>query len=271
MFKRNFARILAVMLVVFVAFTFVGCGKTKTLKKVEKEGKIVLGTSADYPPYEFHAEIDGKDTIVGFDIEIAKEIAKDLGVELEIKDMDFDGLLPALAAGKIDFVIAGMTPEPERMENADFSKIYYEAVHGIVVRKEDAESIKSLDDLTGKRVGVQKATIQADIAKEQIDSPSEIRELPRTPDLIMMLQNNKVDAVIMEQPVAKQYVKANDDIVLAPQEIHDEEGGSAIAVAKDNPEMIEKINASLDRLISEGKIDQFVAEAGLLAEQNIQE
>ena len=85
-----------------------------SLEEVKKKGKLVVGTSADYPPYEFHKEIDGKDTIVGFDIDIAKEIAKDMGVEVEIKDMDFDGLLVASQAGKVDLVIAGMNPTPER-------------------------------------------------------------------------------------------------------------------------------------------------------------
>ena len=85
-----------------------------SLEKIKASGKIILGTSADYPPYEFQALIDGKDTIVGFDIELAKEIAKDLGVELEIKDMSFDGLLAALASGNVDMVISGMTPTEYR-------------------------------------------------------------------------------------------------------------------------------------------------------------
>jgi ABC-type amino acid transport substrate-binding protein len=131
---KKFSRIMAIISFILVmALLFTACGKkvstdveengdqlpvgtdineppaddeSPKIKEIKQAGKIVLGTSADYPPYEFHKEIDGKDTIVGFDIEIAKAIAKDLGVELEIKDMDFDGLLLALNAGKVDFVIA---------------------------------------------------------------------------------------------------------------------------------------------------------------------
>ena len=103
----------------------IGCGSTSNEKKdgaakataldaTKSKGKLVVGTSADYPPYEFHKQVDGKDQIVGFDIDIAKEVAKDLGVELEVDDMSFDGLLVALQAGKVDMVFAGMTPTDER-------------------------------------------------------------------------------------------------------------------------------------------------------------
>lgn len=112
-------KIFSLVLAMFMMLSLVGCNKNQNttvdeLGKIKKAGKIVLGTSADYPPYEFHKVIDGKDEIVGFDIEIAKQIAKDLGVELEIKDMKFDGLLAALQAGKIDFIVSGMTPTEER-------------------------------------------------------------------------------------------------------------------------------------------------------------
>ena len=95
--------------------------KAYTLEGIKNKGKIVLGTSADYPPFESHAMIDGKDEIVGFDIEIAKYIAEELGVELEIKDMDFDKLLGGLSTGMLDIVIAGMNPDPEREKEANFT------------------------------------------------------------------------------------------------------------------------------------------------------
>ena len=128
-------KLIAVAAVATIAISMVGCGSnakkestnsnTSALEAIKSKGKLVVGTSADYPPYEFHKEIDGKDQIVGFDIEIAKQFAKDLGVELEIKDMAFDGLLVALQADKVDMVFAGMTPTDERKQNADFSDIYY--------------------------------------------------------------------------------------------------------------------------------------------------
>ncbi|WKL02385.1 transporter substrate-binding domain-containing protein [Paenibacillus amylolyticus] len=95
--------------------------------------KLVLGTSADFAPYEFHKVINGKDEIVGFDIEIAKEIAKDLGAELVIEDMGFDGLLPSLQSGRVDLVISGMTPTDERKKSIDFSDTYYKSKQVIMV------------------------------------------------------------------------------------------------------------------------------------------
>ena len=135
-------RTLAILAALMVIFPVVAGGAkdskaVSSLEKIKASGKIILGTSADYPPYEFHALVDGKDTIVGFDIELAKEIAKDLGVELEIKDMSFDGLLAALVSGNVDMVISGMTPTEERRQNVDFSEIYYQAVHGAVIRVAD--------------------------------------------------------------------------------------------------------------------------------------
>ena len=136
----NSKKIISIIITILIAFSLSGCSQGKAsaevskMDKIKEKGKIVIGTSADYPPYEFHKSIDGKDTIVGFDIEIAKEIAKDLGVELEIKDMKFDGLLAALQTGNIDFVAAGMNPTEDRKKNVDFSKIYYTAVQCVVIR-----------------------------------------------------------------------------------------------------------------------------------------
>src|SRR6056297_2554465 len=139
----NTKKIISIILVVIMMLTFVGCSQPSSdqpnqdaeepaeneaeeepeeakeetkLDKIKEKGVIVLGTAADYPPYEFHKEIDGEDHIVGFDIEIAKAFAEDLGVELEIKDMKFEGLIAALVADNIDFIVAGMVPKPERAE-----------------------------------------------------------------------------------------------------------------------------------------------------------
>jgi polar amino acid transport system substrate-binding protein len=233
--------------------------------------KIVVGTSADYPPYEFHANIDGKDTIVGFDIEIAKEIAKDMGAELEIKDMDFDGLLAALAADRVDMVIAGMTPTEERKQSAEFSKIYYSATHGVVMNKDAAAQVKSLEDLNGKVVGVQQGSIQADMAKEKVTNAKEIKEVPKITDLVLMLQSGKVDAIIMEKPVAESYVKTNDKIALSSAEVKDEDGGSAVAAKKGNTEFVKKVNETIERLLKEGKIDQYLTDANKLADEQKEE
>jgi ABC-type amino acid transport substrate-binding protein len=226
---KKFSRIMAIISFILVmALLFTACGKkvstdveengdqlpvgtdineppaddeSPKIKEIKQAGKIVLGTSADYPPYEFHKEIDGKDTIVGFDIEIAKAIAKDLGVELEIKDMDFDGLLLALNAGKVDFVIAGMTPDPER--DVEFSKIYYNALQGLLVHADNKDVYKTIDDLTGKRIGAQKGAIQEKLAKKEIKD-LKLKALNKIPDLVLEVKHKnkcrghiQCDSIIM--------------------------------------------------------------------------
>ncbi len=246
------------------------------LDQIKAKGKIILGTSADYPPYEFHLLKDGKDTIVGFDVAIAEEIAKDLGVTLEIKDMNFDGLLAALVSGNVDFVISGMTPTEERKQNVDFSDIYYQAVHGAVIRAADTGKYGSDPaSLKNAMLGAQKGAIQVGIAKEQIkgvtgaaldDNHPQIKELGTLPDLIMEVKNGKVEAVVAELPVAKAYVKANPDLILADYTFEDSEGGSAIAVKKGNQDLVSAINKTITRLTAEDKITEFVGTASLLAD-----
>lgn len=229
----------------------------------EKE-VIVLGTSADYAPYEFHKSIDGKDTIVGFDIEIAKAIAADMGAELKIEDMDFDGLLMALDTEKVDFVISGLTPTEERKKNVDFTDIYYYAEQAVLVREGEGGTLGSLNDLSGKQIGVQKSSIQEGIA-QGIDG-AKLTSLAKIPELILELQTGRVDALILEKPVAEQYVKNQQGLVLSDVKIEqaDDEAGSAIAVKKGNQELVEQINATLQKLKSNGDIERFVIEANEL-------
>src|SRR6056297_1278298 len=150
MLKNKKYLVVVVAVILSLGLILSGCSSQEEemtkLEKIKEEGKIVLGTAADYPPYEFHKQIDGEDHIVGFDIEIAKEVAKDLGVELEIKDMKFDGLLAALVADNIDFIVAGMVPKPERKEVVDFSIPYYQAEQKMLIKAEDADKLKTPED-----------------------------------------------------------------------------------------------------------------------------
>jgi polar amino acid transport system substrate-binding protein len=271
-------KILAVVSMLALASSLFASGKADTLDKVaqiKKAGKIIMGTSADYPPYEFHSLKDGKDTIVGFDVAIAQEIAKDLGVKLEIKDMQFDGLLAALQAGTIDIVIAGMTPTEERKKSVDFTKTYYYAVHGVIVRAADKDKYSTVEALKGARLSAQKGTIQVGIAKKQIlgmtDAEAEkdsnvVKELGTIKNLVLDLKNNKVDAIVAELPVANAYVGKNPDLAVAAPTFKDDEGGSAVAIKKGNEALVTAINGTLDRLMGAKDIEKFVAEANDLVE-----
>ena len=255
--------------ILILSSILVACGNEKaepyTLKGIQKKGKLVLGTNADYPPFEFHTIIDGKDEIVGLDIEIAKYIADELGVELEIKDMEFEKLLGGLSTGMLDIVIAGMNPDPEREKEANFTDIYYEANFAVLVNKENDFEITSIEDLEGKSIGVQIGTTQEEIAQTQIKD-GDVKSLSTNPDIVMNLKTNKIDCAIMELPVAESFAKANDNLMVVEDFIIDSEsGGMAIAVKKGNDELTEKLNEILADIKSQGLIEKWFIEADELS------
>jgi len=278
MIKSNVKKVVSIVLILVMLFTLAACsaktsGEAKPaegqkaagkLEQIKAKGKIVLGTSADYPPYEFHKEINGKDTIVGFDIEIAKAVAKDLGVELEIKDMKFDGLLAALVADDIDFIIAGMVPKEERKKSVDFSIPYYQAEQKVLIKASAADTIKSAADFKGLKVGAQKSTVQEDIAKTL--EASEVKSLSKITDLVLELKNDKIDAVVLVAPVAAAYAKQNQDL-LVPAISFGKEDGVAVAVNKGTGDLLESINKTLDKMMKDGSIEKFIGEATLLSEE----
>lgn len=254
-----------------ISMSMMACGSSNAsnktaLEKIKENGKLVVGTSADYPPYEFHATIDGKDEIKGFDMDIAQAVADDLGVKLEIKDMDFDGLLVALQGNKIDMVFAGMTPTEERKQNADFSDIYYNATHRFILRSGEEGSVKSFDDLKGKKIGVQKGSIQEGIANDNFDSEN-IKSLAKVTDLVLDLKNNKVDAILIEEGVAKINCDKNEGIAMADFVVEDKDGGNAIALKKGSSELMEQVNKTINKLKENGDIEKAITEATDLAAQ----
>ena len=260
---------LLMVFILVLSSIFVACGKNEvepyTLEGIQNKGKLVLGTSGDYPPFEFHKMVDGKDEIVGFDIEIAKYIADELGVELEIKDMDFDKLLGGLSTGMLDIVIAGMNPDSKREKEANFTDIYYEANFAVLVNKEDDFKINTLEDLEGKSVGVQIGTTQEKIAQTQIKD-ADIKSLSTNPDIVMNLKTKKIDCAIMELPVAESFANANDNLMVVDNLIIDSEsGGVAIAVKKGNDELTVKLNEILADIKSKGLLDKWLIEADELS------
>ncbi|SFS58073.1 ABC transporter substrate-binding protein/permease [Paenibacillus sp. 453mf] len=223
--------------------------------------ELILGTSADFPPYEFHTTIDGQDQIVGFDIEIAKAIAEKMGAELVIQDMGFDSLLPALQSGRVDLVISGMTPTEERRQSIDFSDPYYKARQVVIVRAEDKDKYQTMADLENTKIGVQKGSIQEDIAMGVPNAS--ITSLDKIGDIVMQLETERVDALIVEDTVAAGYL--NDDIVLADAVPDESESDAAIGVQKGNTELLAVINETLAELKADDRITEMVEEASLLA------
>lgn len=235
-------------------------------EQTEPAKKLIVGMSADFPPYEFHIKNDnGQDEIVGFDVEIAKEIAKDLGAELEIKDLKFDTLLNELSSGRVDLVISGLSPTPERAEQIDMSQIYYKAEQAVVTREADKDKFSTMESLEGAKIGVQQGSIQEDMAKEIPNA--QLTSLGKINDIIMQLNTNRVDAAILEGPVAESFVKNVKGLVITDAKPLTEDDGYVIGIKKGNQELLDQVNTTLERLISAGSIDQFVAEASALAEK----
>lgn len=247
-------RLMSVLLAVVCVLSMVACGNGDA----EKE-KLIVGTEAGFAPYEY---MKG-DEVVGVDMDIAKAIADELGMELEIKNMDFDGALLAVQNGKVDFVAAGVSVDPERDEVMDFSHEYVSSTEVVVVNKANpgvsaaGEELVGTD-LDGKIVAVQQGNI-ADIWVNNTDNctPKEVKPYTKFAQAAEDLKNGKVDCIVMDELPAKDLVAANEELTILDGVLFEDK--YAIAVDEGNTELLEKINKVIDRLIDEGKIDEFIA------------
>lgn len=237
--------------------------------KIKEKGELVMATSPDYPPYEFKIIEDGKEKVVGFDINIAEEIAKDMGVKLRVLELDFNALLLSLNSDKADIVMAGMTPNEERVKAIDFSEIYYLADQAIVVPADKKDSLNSIEDLKGKKIGVQKGSVQEQLAMQQLKD-SKIIPLIKVPNIILDLKAGNLDAAVIELPVAEGYIKQYPELALSDVKIKDEEGGAAIAIKKGNEDLVQQVNSTINRLQEEGLIDEYVRQANDIVNSMVQ-
>ncbi len=245
--------------------------KTEKLQQIKDAGVLKVGTSAEYSPYEFHKVVDGEDKIVGFDDFVVQEIAKDMGVKVEYEDMDFDGLLGALQADKVDIVLAGMTPDEKRKKSVDFSDIYYTNSNVCIVAKGKEDTIKKSEDLKGLKVGVQKGTTQADYVTNTLGI-SDATQLKKIPDLMLELQNGKIDVIVTGKAVAEINVKKYDNIAIGNTTVGDEVAETAAAAIKksgngvDNTSFVKSVNDTIKRLQDSGDMDKYMQDALKLAE-----
>lgn len=231
--------------------------------------KLVLGTSADYPPFEFHVLQDGQDTIVGIDVFVAQQIAEDMGAELEIVDMNFDNLLTLMAQGNCDMVLAAMESKPERLEAADCSDPYYTDLPPVIVTKaENASLYTSLEDFSGKSVGAQTGTTKADIITDQMTGANPVL-LTTVGDLINQLVYDKVDAVVLDGAVANKYVESNPDLAIVESiSLGDSMEPYRVWVAKGDPKgLLDDINASIAAMTENDSLVDFIDKANELSSQ----
>ena len=214
-------------------------------------GKLIMVTNAEFPPYEFH---EGGD-IVGIDADIARAIADELGMELEIEDIAFDSIIPELTSGKADFAMAGMTVNETRKQSVDFSDTYAKASKKVIVKSDS--DIATPDDLKGKIVGVQLGTT-GDIYVSDLEADgTTVERYNKGFEAIQALGQGKIDAVVIDGEPAKVFVEQTEGLKILEDSFTDEE--YAIAVKKGNTELLDKINGALKNLNESGKLDEIVA------------
>lgn len=226
--------------------------------KTETAEKLIMGTNAAFEPFEFVTTAD-KGVVGefdGIDVVIANEIAKSMGKELVIEDMEFDGLLASVQTGKIDMAVAGMTIKPERLQSVDFSVPYYKATQVIVVAA-DNEDIKSAEDIKeGKKVGVVLGYTGDSIVTDDLKvSEDNITRANRGVDVVQDVKNGKLDAVVIDSYTGKALAEKNGLKVVEDAEAFEAEE-YAIAIAKGNTELLEKVNAKLTEMLENGEIEE---------------
>lgn len=213
-------------------------------------GKLVMGTNAAFPPYEFYENNE----IVGIDAEIAKAIAEKLGMELTIEDMDFTSLVTAVQTGKIDMCLAGMTVTPDREKNVNFSESYATGVQVIIVT-EDSD-IASPDDLEGHQIGAQENTTGHIYCSDDYGE-DRVTAYTTGANAVEALKTGKVDAVVIDNEPAKAFVEANEGLKILDTEYAIED--YAIAISKENDELLEKVNNAIKELKEDGTLDEIVS------------
>ena len=215
------------------------------------EKKLYVGTNAEFKPYEY---LEG-DKIVGFDIELMEAMAEEMGYIVKWNNMTFDGLLPALQMGKIDAVIAGMSPTPERVKAVDFGKPYlnFKTGHAVIVRENETEIVKN-EDLNGKKVGAQLGTKQEDLAK---GFGAEIVRYDSFTGALLALKQNKVQAVVLDEQSAEKYLKTMSGVKVTDV-IYDTDPGESVAVKKGNTKLLDEFNNAFDKVVESGKYDELL-------------
>ena len=267
-------KFLALMLAMVMALSLAACGGTSNdntsdgAKDNAEKTELVLGTSADYAPFEFmYPDESGEMVYGGIDVSVAKYIAEDMGLSLKVENMGFDYLLTSLDKGDFDIVLAAMEATPDRLANADFSDPYYTDVPpAILVKADKAAQYKTLADFNGKSVGAQTATTKLDMVND-IEGANPVA-LQSVLDLVNELVYDKVDAILVDGGVAAEYAASNPDLVVADAS---SELGEAtpycVAVAKGDPKgLLPGINAAIAKMNEANMLETFIADADKLSD-----
>lgn len=285
--EKNLWRIiLTVVMAALMAMAVAGCSSTPekkpaaapaapaaapaddSLAKIKAKGRLVVGVNADFAPFEFHAMINGKDTVVGFDPELAKEIAKDMGVQLELKELSFDALLTTLQSGQIDVIISGMSATEERRKTVDFSEVYYKGIQSLLTTKANVSKFNSFSDLKDKKIGLQLSSLQDKLMTTLIPD-GKYTKIESMNTLILSLKSNQIDGIVTTKIVCQMAIAANPEFVIAEKVTIDDSSlnspGVAVALRKNSAALKAQIDSTVKRLNTSGQMQKYVDEACKLA------
>jgi len=232
-------------------------GEKSALESIKEKGVLVVGTSADYPPFEY---TDEKGEYVGFDMDLIRAVGEKLGVKVEIQDMSFESLTQAVKDGKIDAAIACMSATPERLKEVDFTKPYYLTKDAVLVRKDSTLSIGKLEDVYTFKIGVQTGTTQEDWVNEHIQSgdikEANVSRYPRMDQAVLDLASGRIDVALMDLPPARKFVEVKPVKIALEAKIS--EGDPGIAVKKGSQDLVDELNKIIDQLTEEKVIEGLI-------------
>lgn len=233
------------------------------METIKKRGKIIVGTSSGYPPYVFVDSGSADKKVIGLDIEMCQQLADKLGVKMEVQDMGFSALLSSVTAGKVDIAVGGVSPTPEREKVMAFSDKYLPTEQKLLVLKKNQHVYKTAADLKGKTIGAEKSTTQE--ATAQKVEGAKALGLSSVPDAILQLKNEKLDGIVLEGVVAKQYLIFNDDLALADVQFEGAKKVSAVAMKKGNDDLMKVINEIIKKDTESGQFEKWVDQYSKIA------
>jgi polar amino acid transport system substrate-binding protein len=269
-------KLIALMLAALMAFgIFAGCtpaeegeaGTNKFNLTTIEEGYLTVVTSPDYAPYEFYAlDENGTPTLAGFDMDLAQYIADYLGLTLKVTPIDFNGIIGEMGAGTADLALAGLSPEPERLEKMDFSSIYYGGKQAFVTTSDKQNQFTDLASTNKAEysIGAQSGTIQEGILKELGYLDNAIA-LTNAQNVVMELMEGKVDVAYMDYMPSIAFASVHEELTTKDIGIPLDSDGQAIAVQKGDAEFVAYLDGIVAEVLENGKMDEFIAEAQLLA------
>ena len=258
-------KMLALLMALVLALGVASASADGVLAAVKEKGKILMGTEATYPPYEY---LDDNAQFAGCDIWLARQIAEALGVELEIIDMGFDGIIPAVKSGQVDIGIAAFTRTDERAQEIDFSNLYETSAQLLIVKAGNADLYSTKESMAGKQVGAQLGTIQSQLVEKALPDSS-LFELPTYPELALETTNGNIVGFVVDAAVGLSMVaSSNGELEVSNFAFTAEEAsfGKAVVIAKGNEDLVAVINEVIDRVTTDGTYqaayDEAVAASG---------